>query len=193
VLDLLAGYRVRATFFVVGRWAQAYPQLVREELDQGHELANHTYDHPRLTQLAPADIAAELQNGTTALQQAGAPAPRWFRPPFGLFSGAISTVADGLGQATIGWHHTFDQYLLHDPAAGVAALLRNVRPGSIVLAHDGQKLLDSRLDQLPNFLAGLRRNCMTPTTVGDLLRQTGFYAVRTGGGAPGTNPSPGSE
>jgi hypothetical protein len=62
-----------------------------------------------------------------------------------------------------------------------------------VLAHDGQKLLDSRLAQLPNFLAGLRRNCMTPTTVGDLFRQTGLYNVRTGGGAPGTNPSPGSE
>ncbi len=193
VLDILARYRAHATFFDVGRWVQIYPQLVRAEIDQGHEVANHTWDHPHLTQLAPADVVSELQNGAAALEQAGAPAPRWFRPPYGLFSGAISTSADALGQATIGWHHTFDQYLLHDPAAGVAALLRNVRPGSIVLAHDGQRLLDSRLAQLPNFLAGLRRNCMTPTTVGDLLRQTGFYNVRTGGHAPGTNPSPGSE
>jgi peptidoglycan/xylan/chitin deacetylase (PgdA/CDA1 family)/sugar lactone lactonase YvrE len=193
VLDILASHHVRATFFLVGRFVQAYPQLVRQEMDLGHELANHTYDHPRLTQQAPADIVSQLRGGTAALQQVGGAAPRWFRPPYGLFSGAISTAADGLGQATIGWHYTFDQYLLHDPANGVADLLRNLRPGSIVLAHDGQKLLDSRLDQLPNFLAGLRRNCMTPTTVGDLLRQTGFYDVRTGGGAPGTNPSPGSE
>jgi peptidoglycan/xylan/chitin deacetylase (PgdA/CDA1 family)/sugar lactone lactonase YvrE len=193
VLDILAGYRAHATFFDIGRFVQAYPQLVREEIDRGHELANHTYSHPRLTQLAPADIAGELQNGSAALQQAGAPAPRWFRPPYGLFSGEISTVADGIGEATIGWHHTFDQYLLHDPAGGVASLLRNLRPGSIVLAHDGQTLLDARIDQLPNLLAGMRRNCMTPTTVGDLMRQTGFYNVRTGGSAPGTNPSPGSE
>ena len=75
----------------------------------------------------------------------------------------------------------------------MASLLRNVRPGSIVLAHDGQKFLDSRLAQLPNFLAGLRRNCFTPTSVGDLMRQTGLYGVPTGGSAPGTNPSPGSE
>jgi peptidoglycan/xylan/chitin deacetylase (PgdA/CDA1 family)/DNA-binding beta-propeller fold protein YncE len=193
VLDILSGYRVHATFFDVGRWVQTYPQLVREEMARGNELADHTYNHPRLTQLSSDGIATELRSGTAALEQAGAPAPRWFRPPFGLFSGAISTIADGLGQATIGWHHTFDQYLLHDPAGGVAALLRIVRPGSIVLAHDGQTLLDSRLAQLPNFLAGLRRNCMTATTVGDLFRQTGFYNVRTGGGAPGTNPSPGSE
>jgi peptidoglycan/xylan/chitin deacetylase (PgdA/CDA1 family)/DNA-binding beta-propeller fold protein YncE len=193
VLDILAAYRAHATFFDVGRWVQAFPQLVRAEIAQGHEVANHTWDHPHLTQLQPGDVAAELQNGTAALQQVGAPATRWFRPPYGLFSGAISTSADALGQATIGWHHTFDQYLLLDPAGGVAALLRNVRPGSIVLAHDGQRFLDSRLAQLPNFLAGLRRNCMTATTVGDLMRQTGFYNVRTGGSAPGTNPSPGSE
>jgi peptidoglycan/xylan/chitin deacetylase (PgdA/CDA1 family)/DNA-binding beta-propeller fold protein YncE len=193
VLEILARYRVHATFFEVGNWVQTYPQLVREEMALGHELANHTYDHPHLTQLAPANVAAELQSGSAALQQAGAPAPRWFRPPFGLLSGAISTAADALGEATIGWHHTFDQYLLHDPAGGVASLLRDVRPGSIVLAHDGQRFLDSRLEQLPGFLAGLQRECLKPTTVGDLLIQTGFYGVRTGGSAPGTNPSPGSE
>jgi peptidoglycan/xylan/chitin deacetylase (PgdA/CDA1 family)/DNA-binding beta-propeller fold protein YncE len=193
VLDILARHRVHATFFVVGRWVQTYPQLVREEMDLGHELANHTYDHPDLTELAPADVAAELQGGTAALRQIGAPAPRWFRPPFGLFSGAISTAADALRQATIGWHRTFDQYLLHDPAGGVASLLRDVRPGSIVLAHDGQTFLDGRLEWLPSFLAGLQRECLTPTTVGDLLRQTGFFDVRTGGSAPSANPSPGSE
>ena len=193
VLDMLARYGVHATFFDVGRRVQAYPQLVREEMDRGHELANHTYDHPHLTQLDPAAIASELVGGTDALEQAGAPAPRWFRPPYGLFSGAISTSADALGQATIGWHHTYDQYLLHDPAGGVASLLRDVRPGSIVLAHDGESHLDGRLEQLPSFLAGLRRECLTATTVGDLLRQTGFYDVRTGGSAPGTIPSPGSE
>ncbi|HEV7459959.1 MAG TPA: polysaccharide deacetylase family protein [Solirubrobacteraceae bacterium] len=193
VLDILAAYRMHATFFLVGRWVQTFPQLVREEMALGHEIGNHTYDHPHLTRLAPASVTAELQGGTSALAQVGAPTPRWFRPPYGDFSGAISTAADALGQTTIGWHHTFDQYLLQDPSGGVADLLRNLRPGSIVLAHDAQYSLDSRLAQLPNFLSGLRRNCMTPTTVGDLLRQTGFYGVRTGGAAPGTTPSPGSE
>jgi peptidoglycan/xylan/chitin deacetylase (PgdA/CDA1 family) len=193
VLDILTRFRARATFFLVGRFVQAYPDLVREEMSLGEELGNHTYDHPRLTQLPLPQVVADLQRGTAALQQVGAPSPRWFRPPYGLFSGAISTAADGMGQTTIGWDHTFDQFLLLDPANGVASLLRAVRPGSIVLAHDGQRLLDVRLAQLPNFLAGLRRNCYTPTTVGDLLRQTGLYGVRTGGSAPGTNPSPGSE
>jgi peptidoglycan/xylan/chitin deacetylase (PgdA/CDA1 family) len=193
VLDILARYRVHATFFDVGRWVQTYPELVREEMALGHEVANHTFDHPHLTALAPANVAAELQNGAGALRQVGAPTPRWFRPPYGSFSGAISTAADGLGEATIGWHHTFDQYLLHDPAGGIASLLRNLRPGSIVLAHDGQLFLDSRLEWLPSFIAGLQHECLTPTTVGDLLRQTGFAGVRTGGSAPGTTPSPGAE
>ena len=193
VLDILTAYRVHATFFLVGRFVQTYPDLVREEMSLGEEVANHTYHHPRLTQLAMSSVQTELGSGTAAIEQVGAPAPRWFRPPYGLFSGAISRAADALGQATIGWDHTFDAYLLGDPAGGVASLLRNVRPGSIVLAHDGQNHLDNRLEQLPNFLAGLRRNCYAQTTVGDLLRQTGFYGVRTGGSAPGTNPSPGAE
>jgi peptidoglycan/xylan/chitin deacetylase (PgdA/CDA1 family)/streptogramin lyase len=193
VLDILTRYRARATFFLVGRFVQTYPDLVREEMSLGEEIANHTYDHPHLTSLSMSAVQTELQSGTAAIRQVGAPAPRWFRPPYGLFSGPISTAAQAMGQSTIGWHHTFDQYLLADPSGGVASLLRNLRPGSIVLAHDGQKFLDSRLEQLPNFLAGLRRICYTPTTVGDLLRRTGFSGVRTGGSAPGTNPAPGSE
>src|SRR5204862_1363676 len=169
-LDILARCRVHATFFDVGRWVQTYPELVREEMALGHELANHTFDHPHLTALAPANVAAELQNGAGALRQVGAPTPRWFRPPYGSFSGAISTAADGLGEATIGWHHTFDQYLLHDPAGGIASLLRNLRPGSIVLAHDGQTLLDARIDPLPNLLAGMGRYCSRATTLDDTMR-----------------------
>jgi peptidoglycan/xylan/chitin deacetylase (PgdA/CDA1 family) len=162
-------------------------------MSRGHEVGNHTYDHPHLTQLAPADMSAELQAGTAALKQVGAPVPRWFRPPYGDFSGAISTNADQMGQVTIGWHHTFDQYLLKDAAGGVARLLRDVQPGSIVLAHDAQRFLDSRLEQLPNFISGLQRQCLKPTTVGDLMRQTGFYDVHTGGRAPGATPVPGAE
>jgi peptidoglycan/xylan/chitin deacetylase (PgdA/CDA1 family)/sugar lactone lactonase YvrE len=193
VLNVLARYGVHATFFLVGRWVQTYPELVREEMRLGHEVGNHTYDHPHLTQLAPADMSAELQAGTAALKQVGAPVPRWFRPPYGDFSGAISTNADQMGQVTIGWHHTFDQYLLKDAAGGVARLLRDVQPGSIVLAHDAQRFLDSRLEQLPNFISGLQRQCLKPTTVGDLMRQTGFYDLHTGGRAPGATPVPGAE
>lgn len=191
VLDILDRYRVRATFFLVGRFVAAYPDLVRRELASGYELANHTYDHPRLTQLPRDQVVAELQGGENAIQQVGAPAPRWFRPPYGLFTGDISQVADGLGEATIGWHRTLDRYILADPAGGTAGLLRDVRPGSIVLAHDGQRNLDRQVAALPGFLDGLRRLCLRQTTVGDLMLQTGYGGVRTvGGPAAGLPPAP---
>jgi peptidoglycan/xylan/chitin deacetylase (PgdA/CDA1 family)/sugar lactone lactonase YvrE len=192
VLDILAGRGVHATFFVVGRFVAEHPELVRREVAAGHELANHTYTHPRLTQLTPDQQSAEVQSGMQAIAQMGRRA-RWFRPPYGLFSGQISRTAAGLGEATIGWHGTLDQFLLHDPSGGVASLLREVRPGRIVLAHDGQRFLEHAVEVLPGFLDGLRRECLTPTTVGSLMHATGFDGVRTGGRAPGVAPAPAEE
>jgi peptidoglycan/xylan/chitin deacetylase (PgdA/CDA1 family)/streptogramin lyase len=189
VLDVLAARGVQSTFFLVGRYVSQYPDLVRREIGAGHELANHTYDHPRLTQLPVEQETAELQSGRQAIEQLGV-RPRWFRPPFGLFSGEISRIADGIGETTIGWHGTLDQFILHDPAGGVAQMLREVRPGAIILAHDGQRNLEHAVELLPGLLDGLNRLCLRPTTVGRLLHATGFDGVRTGGQAPGVAPSP---
>lgn len=189
VLDILAAHGVRATFFLVGRFVAQSPELVRREIAAGHELANHTFDHPRLTQLPLDQEIAELQAGRQAIEALGV-RPRWFRPPFGLFSGEISSIADGMGEATIGWHGTLDQFILRDPAGGVAQLLREVRPGAIILAHDGQRYLEHAVEVLPGLLDGLNRLCLAPTTVSGLLQATGFDGVRTGGQAPGVAPAP---
>lgn len=189
VLDILAARGVRSTFFLVGRLVAEHPDLVRSEIAAGHELANHTYDHPRLTQLPLDQETAELQGGMQAIEALGV-RPRWFRPPFGLFSGEISRVADQMGEATIGWHGTLDQFILRDPAGGVPQMLREVRPGAIILAHDGQRNLEHAVEVLPGLLDGLNRLCLRPTTVGRLLHATGFGDVRTGGQAPGVAPVP---
>ncbi len=189
VLDILAARGVHATFFLLGRFVTQYPELARREIAAGHELANHTYGHPRLTQLPLDQETAELQAGMQTIEQLGV-RPRWFRPPFGLFSGDISRIADGMGEATIGWHGTLDQFILRDPAGGVAQMLREVRPGAIILAHDGQRYLEHAVEVLPELLDGLNRLCLRPTTVGGLLHATGFDDVRTGGQAPGVAPVP---
>ena len=192
VLDVLASHGVRATFFLVGRFVAQYPELVRREIAAGHELANHTYDHPRLTQLPADQESAELQSGRQAIEAMGV-RPRWFRPPYGLFSGEISRIADRLGEATIGWHGTLDQFIGRDPVGGVAQMLREVRPGAILLAHDGQRNLERAVAGLPELLDGLNRLCLRPTTVAELMHATGFDGVRTGGRAPEVAPAPADE
>lgn len=192
VLDILAARGVHSTFFLVGKFATQYPDLARREIAAGHELANHTYDHPRLTQLPVDQETAELAAGTQAIERLGV-RPRWFRPPYGLFSGQISQIADSLGEATIGWHGTLDQFILRDPIDGVPQMLREVRPGAIILAHDGQRYLEHAVEVLPGLLDGLNRLCLRPTTVGGLMHATGFDGVRTGGQAPGVAPAPADE
>jgi polysaccharide deacetylase len=82
VLDALKRYDAKATFFVRGDRARAYPELVRREYQEGHVVGNHAYDHPRLTTLSKPEVERQLRDTNAVITVAGAPKPKLFRPPF---------------------------------------------------------------------------------------------------------------
>ena len=159
VLSLLDRYHAKATFFLVGANAVAHPDLVHAELAAGDEVGNHSYDHPDLILLTPAGVDSEVERATTALQQVGAPAPRYFRPPRGLTDEAVGVIADVHRYRTVLWDLAVEHFVDHVPtvAEGVRLMLDRVRPGSIILAHDGG-IPDRRrtMEALPLLLGGLR-------------------------------------
>ena len=79
-LDALKRYDAKATFFVRGDRARAYPELVRREYQEGHVVGNHSYDHPRLTTLSKPEVERQLRDTNAVLTAAGAPKPELFRP-----------------------------------------------------------------------------------------------------------------
>ena len=159
VLDVLRRYHTPATFFVVGYHALQYPDLVRAEARAGMTVGDHSFDHPNyppFAALTAEQIDTEIAQGRNALHGL-APPPRLFRPPGGSFSLYVEAAAHRLGLRVTLW--SVDPT---DWAAGVSSeqivtrVLGAVRPGSIVIMHDGGGNRAATVAALPAIIAGIR-------------------------------------
>jgi peptidoglycan/xylan/chitin deacetylase (PgdA/CDA1 family) len=141
ILDLLERHRARATFFLVGTRAARWPELVAEILRRGHEVAHHTHTHPVATWwcAGPVRLAAELDLGTAALRHGGA-TPRRFRPPVGIKHLLLDAALQRRGLDCIGWTIRSGDCLARDADDVVRSVMRRLRPGAIVLLHEGPSL-----------------------------------------------------
>jgi peptidoglycan/xylan/chitin deacetylase (PgdA/CDA1 family) len=175
VLDALAEHDARATFFVLGRQAEAHPELVRRIADEGHELANHGYDHGILVFRGAGHVAEQIRRTERAIAAAvGADAlTRLFRPPHGFRGPAVGAAARRLGYRLAGWSTgVFDS---DQPGTDVIAAraARALRPGTVLLLHDadGWEPSASREQTAhaigPICRAGRDRG-LTPVTLGEL-------------------------
>lgn len=183
VLDILAHWGARATFFVVGRNAQARPDLLARALQEGHTLANHTMDHLYLDSLTTAAVAAQVDRGQAALRHQGAGSDPWFRPPRGWTSSTVASVTAGRGLRSVFWTDCLEAHAGGRGAAAVgAAAARTVagaaQPGSVLLAHDGGRITGpnpQRIDRsftvetLPLLLRGLHARGLRPVSLTELV------------------------
>jgi peptidoglycan-N-acetylglucosamine deacetylase len=146
LLDILASHDVRATFFHVGRYAEAEPGLVRRIVAAGHLIGNHSWSHPNLALASAGRVREELTRTSQTLEQiTGAPV-RFFRPPFGARRPVVFRVARSLGMTPVLWNAMTTDW--REPSADRIAdrLMRRVdwlerrgRAANIVL-HDGGHL-----------------------------------------------------
>jgi peptidoglycan-N-acetylglucosamine deacetylase len=155
VLELLARYRARATFFVLGRNAAAYPELVRQEFAAGHGVGNHTWSHRRLTGLTGDRLAEEVGTTGAAIQRATGAPVRCLRPPYATVDPASAGRVRALGLRLVLWDVDTNDWLR--PGAGVIAgrVLGRVRAGDVVLLHDGGGDRGQTVAALEQVLASL--------------------------------------
>ncbi|MFJ1702427.1 polysaccharide deacetylase family protein [Kitasatospora sp. NPDC088346] len=140
ILDLLAQYHVRATFCMVGTNAAANPALVRRIVAEGHRLCDHTVHHPQPLHALSHD--RQVQEITAAkdmiLDAAGAGTPvTWFRAPGGDFTAENEQIAARAGMRSLSWSVDPRDWSRPGTAAIVSAVQRGLRPGGVVLMHDG--------------------------------------------------------
>jgi len=137
LLDLLERYDARGTFFVIGRHVRACPALAREIVARGHTIGNHTDTHPNLLWQSRRRIVEELERCDVSIADATGQRPRIMRPPFGYRRPQVHAAARhaGFGRPVL-WSRSARDWRPQEPAP-VIRRLRSVRPGDIVLLHDG--------------------------------------------------------
>jgi peptidoglycan/xylan/chitin deacetylase (PgdA/CDA1 family) len=140
ILALLRKHGAKATFFVKGSLASARPELVRAIAGDGHQIANHSHDHPSATFwcLPPGAIGREIDRCNDAIAAIlGAP-PSRFRAPVGMKNPFVHPHLAKRGMTLVAWSaRGFDGVEGFDVDATVTRVLRDARPGAIVLLHQG--------------------------------------------------------
>jgi peptidoglycan/xylan/chitin deacetylase (PgdA/CDA1 family) len=136
ILDMLKRAEVRATFFLCGENVERYPALARRIADEGHEIGNHTYSHPRLLGRTPGKIAYEIEHAQAVIAHRTGRAPILFRPPYGLRWFGLFRVLDRNNLTSVMWSvNSLDWKLPVDEI--VARVIKNTGAGAIILFHDG--------------------------------------------------------
>ncbi|MGB9739371.1 MAG: polysaccharide deacetylase family protein [Chloroflexus sp.] len=133
ILDVLAHYHARATFFVLGRHAAEQRDLVAQIAAAGHVIGNHTFHHVRMPQTPRYQRWRELWSAQRAIAPYGT---RLFRPPYGGQSYGSRLDALLLGYEVVGWTFHIEDWVTQSPVQLVERLNRQLRPGSIILLHD---------------------------------------------------------
>jgi peptidoglycan/xylan/chitin deacetylase (PgdA/CDA1 family) len=137
ILHVLERERVPATFFMIGRYVERYPELARAVAAAGHDIGNHTYTHAKLALLGPGRIAQEIGRAHSAIVELTGVRPRMFRAPHGYRNPFVRRVVAQHGYRVFGW--TVGVWDSDRPGARAirARVARRVRAGAILLLHDG--------------------------------------------------------
>jgi peptidoglycan/xylan/chitin deacetylase (PgdA/CDA1 family) len=162
-LEVLREKDVRGTFFEVGQVMPGREEVMREILAQGSELADHTMDHVELPGYSQIAGAAARIRAYTHFQ------PCLFRPPGGAVDAGVIATAGGLGMLTVNWDVDPRDWSLPGTGAIYSAIVSHVRPGSIVLMHDGGGPRSETLAALPQIIDTLRGRGYGFVTVTELL------------------------
>lgn len=138
LLAVLKAKQVKATFFVLGANAEAHPEIIVQTLSEGHEIACHAFSHQRLNRLTQAEVNGEFDRFESLLQKLAAPSPTFFRPPDGAYNDALVALARQRGYITVLWSVDAGDWRQPPVDTVVQNVLKQVKPGAIILMHDGQ-------------------------------------------------------
>jgi peptidoglycan/xylan/chitin deacetylase (PgdA/CDA1 family) len=136
ILDVLRRENVKATFFVVGTMAAAYPKLITREVAEGMSIGDHTWTHPHLAGRDATFVRNQLVETRNTLKPLGADVTV-FRPPYGSYTATTVQIAQSLGMRTVIWTIDPADYRKPAPTVIVRRVMNQLKPGAIILMHDG--------------------------------------------------------
>ncbi|NTZ20217.1 chitooligosaccharide deacetylase [Paenibacillus sp. JMULE4] len=174
ILDLLNQYGAKGTFFVIGKRVQMYPAIAIREVNEGHEIANHTFDHHYLKNFPPERLIEEIRQTQEVIFDITEQMPHVFRPPGGFYNDALlqSVKKDQLTVVMWSWYQDTQDWKKPGVDKIVRQVLDNAHNGDIVLFHDLQGDCTQTVEALKQILPELTRRGYQFVTVSDLIAKT---------------------
>jgi len=171
IYDVLERTHTPATFFIMGMYARAYPQLIARERADGFAIGLHTWDHPFLTRIPDSQMPHQFGDSLVAMHRdLGQDACLWFwRPPFGDVNGHVVDVGRAYGLTAITWDVDPQDWSRPGTDVIVSRVLGAAHPGAIILLHDGFTHREQTAAALPSIISGLKARKLTPVTIPRLL------------------------
>jgi peptidoglycan/xylan/chitin deacetylase (PgdA/CDA1 family) len=183
VLAVLNRFGAHATFFLIGREIGQYQATVKAEIAAGNEIGNHTYTHANLLGLPNSLVLAQLAETQAAARQAAGVTPTWFRPPFGAVDERVAELAASLGLRTITWSVDPRDWTRPGVSFIVGRVLADVRPGSVIVMHDGGGDRSETVLALSIILSALRERGYQFVTLDALFNPSPPHPCDLAGGA----------
>lgn len=136
MLDLLDRHGVKATFFLMGRNVDRFPDVAREVLTRGHEIGNHSYSHPKLVFMWPSQVREEIERTDQALRRIGVTGPIHFRAPHAAKFVILPWVLTRMGRMNVQGDVDPEEWKRPPAPVMIRSVLDQVRPGSILGFHE---------------------------------------------------------
>lgn len=171
VLQLLRENGAKATFFVIGKRAEKYPELVKQMVTGGHEIANHTYSHPSFAHISNEKMSDEITRCEEAIVKITGHKPTLFRPPGGACSLETVKFAKQKGYDVVlwSWHQDTRDWSRPGVSFIIHRVLDGTHSGDIVLFHDHGGNRKQTIQALRTILPALRERGYKLVTVSELL------------------------
>jgi peptidoglycan/xylan/chitin deacetylase (PgdA/CDA1 family) len=157
LLYILHRHRAHATFFLTGIQCEKYPGIVKQLVVEGHELGNHGYLHARLDKMSSSEIIQDIRRADEVILRISGVWPRYFRPAGGVLTPSVLEAARQTGHPIAMWSVDPRDWVVGRDATAITAVVKDtVRPGRIVLFHDGGSNQPHMLEALDRLLEFLR-------------------------------------
>ncbi|WP_416201137.1 MAG: Polysaccharide deacetylase [Thermocaproicibacter melissae] len=177
LIDILKQYNVHATFFVVGAWVDKYPDSVKALAEAGHEVCNHSNTHPHMPKLTQQEMTAQITECNKKIMAITGKSPLLFRPPYGDYNNAVIDTVNSLKMYPIQWDVDSLDWKDPTPQQISSRVISKVKPGSIILMHNGAK---NTPQALPTILQTLQSQGYQFVRISELIYKDNYTIDNAG-------------